>query len=95
VATSFIQNSDKRLKENIKLLENALSNKQRVNEYTYNWKGKSKGTTQQIGFIAQELEKVCPRLVVTDTKGMKSVAYANMVPVLLEAIKEQQNRLTN
>ena len=93
VATSFTQNSDKRLKENIKPLENALSNIQRVNGYTYNWKDKSKGTTQQIGFIAQELEEIFPQLVTTDNKGMKSVAYANMVTVLLEAIKEQQKEI--
>lgn len=41
----------------------------------------------QIGFIAQEVEKVLPELVHTDTNGYKSVAYINVVPVLVEAVK--------
>jgi hypothetical protein len=42
---------------------------------------------KQIGFIAQEVEKALPELVTTDTNGYKSVAYANVVPVLVEAVK--------
>ncbi len=47
-----------------------------------------KGT--QIGVIAQDVEKVLPELVQTDGDGLKSVDYIKMVPVLIEAIKEQQ-----
>jgi hypothetical protein len=42
---------------------------------------------RQIGFIAQEVEKILPELVTTDANGYKSVAYANVVPVLVEAVK--------
>ena len=44
---------------------------------------------KQIGLIAQEVELIYPELVATDTKGYKSVNYVKLVPVLIEAIKEQ------
>ncbi len=43
---------------------------------------------KQIGVIAQELEKIYPELVHTDEQGYKSVDYAKLTPVLVEAIKE-------
>jgi hypothetical protein len=39
------------------------------------------------------VEKVLPELVYTDGKGYKSVAYVNVVPVLVEAMKQQEKRL--
>jgi hypothetical protein len=48
---------------------------------------------RQIGFLAQEVEQVLPELVSTDQDGYKSVAYANVVPVLVVAIKQQQKQL--
>ena len=42
---------------------------------------------RKIGVIAQELEQEYPELVATDDKGMKSVAYANLTAVLIEAVK--------
>ena len=55
---------------------------------------------ESIGVIAQEVEEVVPEVVVTgkDEEGLKSVAYGNMVGLLIEAIKEQQiqiDKLTN
>ena len=49
-------------------------------------------SVEGFGFIAQEVEKVLPELVSTDTKGYKSVAYQNVVPVLVEAVKTQQKQ---
>ena len=40
------------------------------------------------GVIAQEVEKVLPEVVYTDKDGMKSVAYGNVIGLLIEAIKE-------
>jgi hypothetical protein len=45
---------------------------------------------KQIGVIAQDVEQVLPELVQTDADGIKSVDYIKMIPVLIEAIKEQQ-----
>jgi hypothetical protein len=47
----------------------------------------------QIGFIAQEIEKVFPELVDTGADGYKSVKYANFTALLVEAVKDQQNQI--
>lgn len=43
-----------------------------------------------IGFIAQEIEEVFPELVAEQPNGFQGVNYPQFVPILLEAIKEQQ-----
>jgi len=45
---------------------------------------------KHIGLIAQEVEEVIPELVTTGADGYKSVKYANLVAVLIEAVKEQE-----
>lgn len=86
--------SDERLKKNIKPLDAALKHIMSLQGVSYEWKeefikGKSIGN-KQIGLIAQEVEKVMPELVHTDSNGYKSVAYDKIAPVLVEAFKEQQ-----
>lgn len=93
VMGDLVQYSDERLKKNIAPLEGALSKVMQVNGVTYNWKDTARDKEQQIGFIAQQLEKVFPQLIRTTDRGIKTVAYTNMVPVLLEAIKEQQKEI--
>jgi hypothetical protein len=90
--------SDIRLKTNIKPLQNALSKVLLLNGVTFNFKtetypdlGLSK--SEQIGFVAQEVEKVLPQTVSDGPGGFKSVEYTNIVPVLVEAIKEQQKQI--
>jgi hypothetical protein len=90
---TLTQSSDARLKKNITPMKNTLDKIRNLSGYTYNWIDSSKDNSQQIGFIAQELEKEFPQLVKTDEKGMKSVAYSNMAPVLLQAIKELQQEV--
>ncbi|MFN3329287.1 MAG: tail fiber domain-containing protein, partial [Fervidobacterium pennivorans] len=48
---------------------------------------------RQIGFIAQDVEKVFPELVFEDSEGIKSLDYSKFTPVLLQAIKEQQQQI--
>jgi hypothetical protein len=48
-----------------------------------------------IGFLAQDLEQYFPQLVGTNEQGQKSVNYANMTPVLVEAIRELNVKLAN
>lgn len=45
---------------------------------------------EQIGFIAQDLQKVYPELVVADKDGMLGINYTGLIPILVEVIKEQQ-----
>ena len=47
----------------------------------------------QLGVVAQEVEEVFPELVSTDAQGFKAVDYAQLLPLLLEAIKEQQQQI--
>ena len=42
----------------------------------------------EVGVIAQEVEEVVPEVVQTNDDGMKSVAYGNLVGVLIESVKE-------
>ena len=74
-------------------INNVLQKINEVRGVYFNWKDENRSQNKQIGFIAQEIEKVFPELVNTDSKGFKSVAYANMSAVLLEAIKEQNQRI--
>jgi hypothetical protein len=50
---------------------------------------------RQIGFVAQEMEKVFPEFITTSEDGLKAVSYANITAVLLEGIKEQQQKIDN
>jgi len=87
--------SDERVKENIKTIDSALDKVNNLRGVEFNKIGEEK---KSIGVIAQEIEKILPEVVETDDKGMKSVAYGNIVGVLIEAVKEQQaqiNQLTD
>ena len=85
--------SDRRLKENITPLQNSLSNTLKLRGVSYNWLDKSKTQKAQIGVIAQEVEEVYPEFVHTNSEGMKSVNYSQMVAVLIEAIKELNTQI--
>ena len=90
--------SDIRYKKNIFTLSNTLEKIIQLRGVTYLWKQedfpeKNFDNKQQIGFIAQELEKVYPELVYTDANGYKSVYYDKLTPLLVEAIKAQQNTI--
>lgn len=93
LAGTLTQASDIRLKRNIAPLGSVLNKIKSVGAFTYNWIDEKKDQTQQIGFLAQDLEKQFPQLVKTDANGTKSVAYSNMVPVLLQAVKDQQAQI--
>lgn len=85
--------SDMRYKTNIQPLTNSLSSVVGLHAMYYNWKKedfpeKDFNDKRQIGFSAQELEKIYPEMVHTDEDGYKTVDYSRMTPVLVEAIKE-------
>jgi len=82
--------SDRRLKEKIFTLSGSLSNIQKLRGTRYFLKDKASDNRLQFGVIAQEVETVFPNLVMTDSEGYKSVSYSGLIPVLIEATKEQQ-----
>lgn len=86
--------SDKRLKTDIKKIENAVDKILQINGCT--WERKDTGE-RQTGLIAQELRKILPEAVhgeENDTEYL-SVAYGNVVGLLVEGIKEQANKLNS
>lgn len=88
-AVSMTSTSDENLKDNIKTIENALNITEQMRGVTFAWKNNG---INSIGLIAQEVEKVLPQ-VVFETDGIKSISYDNIVGVLVEAIKELNNRV--
>jgi hypothetical protein len=91
---TYGQTSDARYKTDIQTYVGGLDAVMRLRGVTYFWKPElQRDSRLQIGFIAQEVEAVMPELVTTDENGYKSVSYANAVPVLVEAIKEQQTQI--
>jgi len=46
-----------------------------------------------VGFVAQEIAQILPEVVSKDSNGIYSVAYGSVVPLLVEAITEQNTRL--
>ncbi len=89
-----VQTSDGRLKTNVSSLENALINTRKMRGVSYQWIDKNRSQANQIGVIAQEVEAIYPEFVHTDEKGMKAVNYAQMVAVLIEAVKELDAKVT-
>lgn len=89
-ATTYLYNSDARYKSAITPLDNALDKVLALNGYSYFNKLSDQN---DIGVIAQEIEKVFPELVHTDSEGYKSVQYANLIAPLIEAVKELNGKL--
>jgi hypothetical protein len=85
--------SDARVKENINPINNALSKVLELTGVTYNRIDLEDKSTQ-IGFIAQEVEKIIPEVVSYDKlEDRYSVSYGNVTALLVEAIKEQQTQI--
>jgi hypothetical protein len=91
--------SDRRLKENIETIPNAISLVQRLRGVTFDWIADKK---HSYGLIAQEVEEVIPELVHETENGtadgdvkmkIKSVDYSKIVSVLIEGMKEQQQQI--
>ncbi|MEX0812752.1 MAG: tail fiber domain-containing protein [Chitinophagales bacterium] len=92
------ETSDERLKKDIQPLENALEVINALEGVSYYWRvdefpDKNFSDRKEIGVIAQEVEKILPEVVDTDSEGYKSVQYSHLVPILIEALKEVSNEL--
>jgi hypothetical protein len=82
--------SDKRLKDNIQPIQNALDKINDLGGYTFDWNEELQKARKghDIGVIAQEVQSVLPEVVVERDNGYLGVDYQKLVPVLIEAIKE-------
>ncbi|MCL2682868.1 MAG: tail fiber domain-containing protein [Bacteroidales bacterium] len=94
--------SDLRLKENIEYCSSILPKIQQIQTYTFNYNDiyfrdftseqKQKAQRKEFGFIAQEFEKIFPELVYApdSLREYYGIDYVSLIPLLVEAIKEQQ-----
>jgi len=91
--------SDINLKDNIRPIESAIFKVQQIRGVEFDWNTKAGKLEQEkghdIGLIAQEVEKVLPEIVQIREDGIKAIQYEKVVPLLVEAIKEQQVLIEN
>jgi len=98
VAFSSSVGSDRKLKKNIKDTPYGLDDVLKMRAVEFDWKEKRNGV-HDIGFIAQEIEKIIPEVVQevqtlkTDGDTHKVVDYGKLTSVLIKAIQEQQNQI--
>ena len=91
IAGTLTQNSDVSLKTNIQTIPNALEKTLQLRGVEYDRISTNK---HEIGLIAQEVEQIFPELV-SESNGIKAVAYANLVGVLIESIKELKQEIND
>jgi hypothetical protein len=88
--------SDINLKKNVTPISNALDKVIQLNGVTFDWDGSYK-EGHDAGVIAQEVEKVLPVAVIDRTDGdktIKAVKYDCLIPLLIEAIKDLNKKIT-
>ena len=91
VGGDIVVSSDARLKANIMSLGSTLAKLLLIDGKTYTMKKNGK---QKIGVLAQDIQKVFPELVTTNDKDMLAVNYQGLVPVLINALKEQDDKIS-
>ena len=82
--------SDERLKTNIETIPEAIYKVMQIRGVNYTSRIDGR---EHLGVIAQEVERVVPEAVLTHPNGTKSVAYGNLVGLLIEAIKTLNDRI--
>jgi hypothetical protein len=87
---NFITTSDKRYKKDIIRIENALEKINKLTGVTYKNISSSK---RQSGLVAQEVNEVFPEVVNEDSAGYLSLAYGNMMGLIIEGMKELKNEI--
>ena len=96
-ATSFVNMSDKKYKKDITVINGALDKVKSIEGVTFKWNEETypydAPEGEQVGLIAQDVEKIMPDIVSTDSSGDKSISYDRLTPLLIEAIKEQQKTI--
>ena len=85
--------SDERLKEDIKPIENATDKVNQLSGNTFKWKDAAQYKGDDIGVIAQEVQKIIPSAVKERYDGYLKVDYSRIVPLLLQSIKELSQKV--
>jgi hypothetical protein len=91
IGGDVVVSSDARLKSNIVSLGSTIARLLLIDGKTYTMKKDGK---QKIGVLAQDIQKVFPELVSEDDNEMLAVNYQGLVPVLINALKEQDDKIS-
>jgi hypothetical protein len=93
-ASAFNVSSDRRLKTGIRNSRYGLKEIMNLQPVSWEWKNKTMGTERQLGLIAQDARKEIPEMVSgNEQTGTLSINYTELIPVLVNAIKEQQMQI--
>lgn len=84
-ATNFNSLSDMKFKENFNPEIDSFAILNKIQTYEFDWKDNG---VKSYGVIAQEIEKIMPELVKTNSAGMKTVAYTPLIAILIDAVKK-------
>ena len=87
---SFTSLSDARAKINIENISDPIGITQQLKGVAFNWKESKKPS---LGLIAQDVEKVLPQIIETNSDGSKTVNYDAIIPILIESIKNHEIRI--
>ena len=90
LVSALLYSSDARLMDTIQPLEGGRAKLSRLSPVAFTWKSGPLQGHDDIGFIAQDVEKVIPEVVTSNADGMKFVDYPKLVPLLVRAIQENQ-----
>lgn len=88
----YVNVSDATLKENVETISGSLQMVKQLTGVYYTWIADEK-KAKQVGFIAQDVKKVLPEAVVTTTSKKLGVAYTSIIPLLVNAVKELEERI--
>ncbi len=94
--------SDNKYKKDVKEIDNALEAILKLSGKSYSWKKEVESTKGipvsdkiEYGLNVEDIEKVIPALIHKDEQGDSSIDYTSLIPILVEAIKEQQDQIVS
>lgn len=95
MSLAYFATSDERMKSDVQDIRGALEKIKKLRGKSYKWKADRFGSagadhSRQLGFMAQDLAKTLPEVVVKKEDGTYAVNYNGIIPVLTEALKEQE-----
>jgi hypothetical protein len=90
---TVVQPSDSRLKDNLTLITTPVDKIKSLRGVEFDWNSGEHVGTHDVGLIAQDVEAVLPEAVTTQEDGYKNLAYTKVIPLLVEAMKEQQTMI--
>jgi hypothetical protein len=98
IGGTIVTSSDERMKTNIRPIGSALDKLMALRGVHYDWRAECQSRLgfskkEAVGVIAQEVRSVLPEAVSEDQEGYLSVNYEALIPLLIEAVKEQQMKI--